>query len=362
MGENQEIFTEMEISAIGEILNISMGSAATAVSKLLDRRVNITTPEVMVLKASEIEIMEAVGVEITYVEGISGSNVMVMKKTDVNVIINIMSGGMLGTDPDAEVDEMGLSAICEVMNQMMGASATALSDFLGRTVNISTPMPVEVTPNVPFVKNDPDEDMVRVNFVFDIEDVVHSKFLSVMSCDLARDLISSVMGDALEETAPEISQEQPQAAAQAAPQPQAAAPNPPQAAPQAPNPPPRRQPAPAKVIATQPIEYSETRPVELQSFDDAESYFWDTEIPENLDLIRSVPLEISVEIGKATRQVKDILEFTQGTIIELDKQAGASADIIVNGQPIAKGDIVVIGDNFGVRIVEILRREELLKL
>ena len=110
MGENQEIFTEMEISAIGEILNISMGSAATAVSKLLDRRVNITTPEVMVLKASEIEIMElvpAVGVEITYVEGISGSNVMVMKKTDVNVINNIRSCGMLGTDPDADVDEMG---------------------------------------------------------------------------------------------------------------------------------------------------------------------------------------------------------------------------------------------------------------
>lgn len=372
MGENQDVFTELEISAIGEILNISMGSAATAVSKLLDKRVNITTPEVTVLKASEITIKElvpAVGVEITYVEGISGKNVMVMKKTDVNIIINIMSGGMLGTDPDAEMDEMGLSAICEVMNQMMGASATALSDFLGRTVNISTPIPVEVTPNAPFLENPEDENMVQVNFIFDIEEVVHSQFLSVMTCDLARELISSVMGGIPEPAAEPVVEPTPQPETPPAPpkaqapvveeRKQAAAPPTHQPAP----PPPRRQPAPTKVLSYQePIEYSEARPVELQSFDDAESYFWDEEIPENLDLIRSVPLEISVEIGKATRKVKEILEFTQGTIIELDKQAGASADIIVNGQPVAKGDIVVIGDNFGVRIVEILKREELLKL
>lgn len=361
--DNTTSFSEMEISAIGEILNISMGSAATAISKMLDKRVDITTPEVSLKLANEITLEElepAVGVQITYVEGIFGNNVMVLRKADVNSILNIMTGGVMGASPDDELDEMGLSAICEVMNQMMGASATALADFLGRSVNISTPTPVEISFGEPFLSNPPEEQMVVVNFSLLIENVVNSRFLSVMTAELARDMLQSFsLGDSepaepTEPTAvsaPEPIPAEPTTAA--APKPMPVQPKP-QAAPP--------KPAAPKVLAKEAIEYSEARPVVLQNFDEPENYFLDEEQPENLDLIRSVPLEISVEIGKAVRKVKEILEFVPGTVIELDKQAGAPVNIIVNGQPIAKGDVVVIGDNFGVRIVEILKREELLKL
>lgn len=202
--------------------------------------------------------------------------------------------------------------------------------------------------------------MVVVNFSLLIENVVNSRFLSVMTAELARDMLQSFsLGDSepaetAEPTAvsaPEPISAEPTTAA--APKPMPVQPKP-QAAP--------AKPAAPKVLAKEAIEYSEARPVVLQNFDEPENYFLDEEQPENLDLIRSVPLEISVEIGKAVRKVKEILEFVPGTVIELDKQAGAPVNIIVNGQPIAKGDVVVIGDNFGVRIVEILKREELLKL
>lgn len=173
MASDNNLFSEMEFDTIGEILNISMGSAATAISSMLDKRVDITTPNVELCKASEIYIEDlepAFGVKITYVEGINGTNVMVLKKHDVNAIINIMTGGMLGADPDSELDEMGISAICEVMNQMMGAAATALSDFLGKVINISTPEPVEVKPGEPITDGDPEEYRVMVNFQLTIEE------------------------------------------------------------------------------------------------------------------------------------------------------------------------------------------------
>lgn len=370
MSSNTTSFSEMEISAIGEILNISMGSAATAISKILDKRVDITTPNVELHLAKDITIEDlepAVAVQITYVEGISGNNVMVLKKADVNAIVNIMTGGMLGTSPDAEIDEMGLSAICEVMNQMMGASSTALADFLGRPINISTPEPVTITQGEPFLDNDPEENMVTTNFDLAIEGLVNSQFLSVMTEELAREMLTSfnlMMGiDSAASEAP--AQEVPPAASPESAPVQATTPPPSQPQAAAPKQAPARasqRPSTPRVISNDDIAYSEARPVQLQSFDESENYFMDDEQPENLDLIRSVPLEVSVEIGKASRKVKEILEFVPGTIIELDKQAGAPVDIIVNGQPIAKGDVVVIGDNFGVRIVEILKREELLKI
>jgi len=179
MSSNTTSFSEMEISAIGEILNISMGSAATAISKILDKRVDITTPNVELHLAKDITIEDlepAVAVQITYVEGISGNNVMVLKKADVNAIVNIMTGGMLGTSPDAEIDEMGLSAICEVMNQMMGASSTALADFLGRPINISTPEPVTITQGEPFLDNDPEENKIELFTELDIINDKHGAF------------------------------------------------------------------------------------------------------------------------------------------------------------------------------------------
>ncbi len=76
---------------------------------------------------------------------------------------------------------------------------------------------------------------------------------------------------------------------------------------------------------------------------------------ENMELIMGVPLEISVEIGRTKKYVKDILDFTKGSLVVLDKLAGEQVDLYVNGQCIAKGDVVVVEDNFGIRITEIMK-------
>lgn len=399
-GQNERMFSELEIDALGEISNISMGSAATAVSTLLDRKVDITIPKVSVVKIKDIDLGDlepALGVEISYIKGISGTNVMVLNKRDINTIVNIMTSGMLGSDPDAEIDEMSVSAICEIMNQMMGSSATALSNFLNRVIDISPPTPVgHENPLESLKKNAGSEDalVVLVKFNLDIEDAVHSQFFSIMTSELAGELVKTLLGDtsamyAEPEPAPVsvpeptpapaesssgsggvLSQEEIEALLRGDSAP-APAPEPiPVAAPtQAP--PVQQQPVMQQPVYQEPRvigrpqavpqETSQARPVELQSFDD-KPVFYKNEQPENLELLRGVPLGISVEIGRTTKKIKEILELTQGSVVELNKQAGAQVDVMVNGQLIAKGDVVVIGDNFGVRITEIAKREELLKL
>jgi flagellar motor switch protein FliN/FliY len=211
---------------------------------------------------------------------------------------------------------------------------------------------------------------------------MESKFLCVMTAQLVKEMLGILFGGMDSAPAPaQTKPEPPQAEApspppvqsQPAPPPQAPPPaysEPPQAPPPAYSAPPQAPPPPVYSAPPQPPpsrvisatgDFSQARPVQLQSFDD-EMVFANAEVPENLELLRSVPLDVTVEIGKTVRKVKEILEFTQGTVLELDKQAGAQVDIIVNGQPIAKGDVVVIGDNFGVRITEILRRQDLLNL
>ncbi len=150
-----DCFSKLEIDAIGEILNISLGASATAVSTMLNARVDITTPIVNVVRKEEFEmdrVDPAVCVEITYVEGLEGENVMLLKRHDIKVIVEMVMG-MEIPDEEFELDEINISAVCEVMNQMMGASATALSEFLGRMVNISTPISFEVENEQQFIEN-----------------------------------------------------------------------------------------------------------------------------------------------------------------------------------------------------------------
>ena len=190
-------FSPMAIDAIGEAMNISLGSSATAVSNMLDHRVDITTPTVQVINAENFtlgRIEPAIGVEIKYVSGLEGSNIMMLKRSDVKAIVDIL----LGTEtPDEEfqLDELSVSVVCEVMNQMMGAASTALSDLLGRMVNISTPVSFELTDldkvreeHFP-VKTGP---IVVVSFKLSIEGVVESEFMNVMSVDLAQELVAGM--------------------------------------------------------------------------------------------------------------------------------------------------------------------------
>ena len=382
-------FSSYEIDAVGEILNISMGSAATAVSELLNAKVWITTPQVNVVKAADLNydrLEPAICVKIVYVSGISGQNMMVLKQDDVQLILNQLMGNPLVVSPDFQFDEMNISAVSEVMNQMMGASATALSDLLGISVDISTPTPylIEQTNFCQLAELDPDETIVAVTFNLSVDGVMNSEFMSVMSVELAKSLsgkmIEKFHGDETE-AKPAAPAPAPAAAAQpaSAPQPAPAPANQPAAAqpapaqgaaqPQQPAPgaypyPPQGQPAyPGYGYQNQYAAYGAypppVPPVNIQNAQlhqfDAMDFGLPTDQQDNLKLLMGVPLEISVEIGTAKRKVKDILEFTQGTIIELERQAGAPVDVVVNGNLIARGDVVVIDDNFAVRITEIVK-------
>lgn len=384
-------FSSYEIDAVGEILNISMGSAATAVSELLNAKVWITTPQVSVVKAADLNydrLEPAICVKIVYVSGISGQNMMVLKQDDVQLILNQLMGNPLVVSPDFEFDEMNISAVSEVMNQMMGASATALSDLLGISVDISTPTPylIEQTNFCQLAELDPDETIVAVTFNLSVDGVMNSEFMSVMSVDLAKSLsdkmIEKFHGDEAESQpdkqpapapAAQPAPAAPQSAPAPAPQPAAPAPQPDpaqgMAQPQQPALgaypyPPQGQPAyPGYGYQNQYAAYGAypppVPPVNIQNAQlhqfDAMDFGLPTDQQDNLKLLMGVPLEISVEIGTAKRKVKDILEFTQGTIIELERQAGAPVDVVVNGNLIARGDVVVIDDNFAVRITEIVK-------
>lgn len=417
----ETIFSPMEIDAIGEIMNISLGSSATAASNMLDHRVDITIPRVSVVNAEDFvlnNIDPAVGVEIKYVSGLEGSNIMLLKRSDVKAIVDILLG-VETPDEEFELNDLAISAVCELMNQMMGSSATALSDFLGRMVNISTPESFELT-DLEKVRQEhfpvATGPVVVVGFNLSIEGVLDSEFMNVISVELGKELIAGVNVDMEEEeeeappliAAPapapapapmpaassdpgrSLSQEEIEAlfagGLPSAPEPAAAAPAPgpgtppagaapaemPPMPPQAgempaypgyppygqypyPYPPyPMYPPQPAappdpKVIPAQPHQLGElTGATHLNQ-----------EQKDNLDLILSVSLEVAVEIGRTRRKIQDILSFSKGSLVVLDRLAGDQVDLLVNGQCVAKGDVVVIDDNFGIRITEILQKPDI---
>ncbi len=376
---NTNIFSEMEIDALGEILNISMGAAATAISELLNAKVWITTPRVAVTKVKDVSYQKldpAIAVKIVYINGISGSNIMVLKQDDVQLMLNQLMGMPMVVDENFVFDELNISAVSEVMNQMMGSSATALSKFLSIGIDISTPSTF-LLENIDFSHTselDGDQSVVTINFDLSIDGVIKSEFISVMEIDLAKELATKMLtGEATSAPTPAptpapvpVPVPAPTPAPAPAPQPMPAT-QPSQAAPQAQYPPYAAQqpqyappypaqypqynyPAPPQQYMQQAIN---VQPAQLESFDTATHLSGGQQ--DNLQLLMSVPLNITVEIGSARRKVKDILEFTQGTIIELERQAGAPVDIIVNGNLIARGDVVVIDDNFAVRITDIVK-------
>lgn len=466
-------FGEAEKDAIGEIMNITMGSAATAVSNMLSAKVWITTPTVTIEKAKDLiypELEPSIHVKIKYIQGVSGENVLVLKQDDVQLILDQLMGLPLEVTDDFEFDEMNISAVCEVMNQMMGASATALSELISTPIDISTPQ-AEVSKDSVGVNPygiPPEDNVCVVRFKLTIDNVINSEFISVMTIELAKEMaqkmIAAYSGGGAEEKKEEeepssnLSQDEIQALlsgagssgtaeepAQPAPQPAQ------QTAPQGgalsqdeinallngvnsqtsqPTPQPVPQPAPQQTAQTaynqqaqnmqgvppqmngmpqqnmaqpnisnqagvsqqagmpqqgtipqmnmqpgampyggyygMPYGYPPMQPVQkgsavnvqavqLQSFEDYTNKDLNADQNDNLKLLMGVPLDVTVELGSTRKKVKEILDFTQGTIIELERQAGSPVDIIVNGHLIAKGDVVVIDDNFAVRITEIIK-------
>ncbi len=331
--------TDLERDMIGEVGNISMGAAATALSTILGREVNITTPRVEEIKFKEVGkglSGEKVVVTVEFVEGLEGLNVLVLPKDVVAKIADLMMGGTGEIESD-ELDEIKLSAVAEAMNQMMGSAATAMSDFFKTKIDISPPK-VEVVnfddPNLMFppVEGDPDKNVVRVQFDLEIEGFPKSTFFQILSSELVKQMFEMF------KKAQGMEEEQPQPAA---PQP------PSQPAMSVPTPP---QPVKEEMkVKAQPVQFPELS---------APSQPAPSVPPDKLELLFDVPLRVTVELGRTKMTLKQVLELTVGSLIELDKLTGEPVDILVNGKLIAKGEVVVIDENFGVRITEIVSPRE----
>lgn len=350
--------SDTEKDAIGEIANISMGTAATTLFSLVNRKVEISTPVVSV--STWEDVVEAyekpcVFIKIAYTVGLDGSNILVLKENDVKVITDLMMGGD-GTNIDGELGELHLSAISEAMNQMMGSSATSLSSMLNKLIDISPP-----SANVIDLKQTVDEseideflsgEFVKISFKMEIGDLVDSEIMQLYPFSFAREMYESfqknmaidsdsIKEDAEPETATSTNKQaasnqqnqqmrqqqmgqqmsQPMMGQQQMGQPQVM----------------------GRSVNVQPAQFSAFGAMPNGAYQ-----------PENIDLIMDVPLEVTVELGRTSKSISEILDFAPGKIIELNKLAGEPIDVLVNGKYVAKGEVVVIEESFGVRITEIV--------
>ena len=366
------LLSDMERDALGEIGNISMGSAATTLSVLLGHKVNITTPSVHVDTMSMIQDqypLPYLVVEVGYVVGINGNNVLAIQASDACIIADLMMGGD-GLNPETELGEIHMSAVGEAMNQMMGTVATSLSTMFNKKVDISPPKVNLIDLGGDSQMTDlmnQDDPIVKISFRMEVDGLIDSEIMQILPLDVAKEMVTFLMGggaDAAEEPAPEP------APAIAAPAPAPAAPAPaPAPAPVAPPPQPAVVAAPqyaAPQYAAPPVQpqyaapaYAQTSvvgagvPVQPAQFAPLTNEPV-TVNAANISLIQDVPLQVTVELGRTKKSIREILEFSTCSIIELDKLAGEPVDIHVNGQLTAKGEVVVIDENFGVRITEIV--------
>jgi flagellar motor switch protein FliN/FliY len=373
--------------AVGEISNISMGTAATTLSSLLNQKVNITTPKVSVSKWDDLAARydrPCVMMQISYKEGIDGNNVLILKENDVRIITDLMMGGTGEVTSEEPLSELHLSAIGEAMNQMMGSAATSMSSMFSRKIDISPPVAnvietyTDTNENIPeFLKNE----FVLVAFRMQIGELIDSEIMQLYPIDFAQELVQMFTSSIDGTIAPQVGDAPSSSGASSSipPAGQASAPTPspaPQPQPMpAPQPQPQmQQPAPDMSAmqqqmppygyqmppygyAPQPM-YAQPMPpqnVQQASFQPFTGDLSAISQQENIDLIKDVPLEVTVELGRTSKSIKDILEFAPGTIVELNKIAGEPIDILVNGKYVAKGEVVVIEESFGVRITEIMK-------
>ena len=358
--EGGELLSDSEKDAIGEIANISMGTAATTLFSLVNRKVEISTPVVSFSTWDDLVAeyeRPCVFIKIAYTVGLDGSNLLVLKENDVKIITDLMMGGD-GSNTDEELSELHLSAISEAMNQMMGSSATSLSSMLNKTIDISPPQAdiVDLKENVDEAQIDKflSEKFVKISFRMEIGDLVDSEIMQLYPFSFAREMCEGVTRN-MELDNSSVKEEAPTPAATSTPDPSPAA-MPTQSAEQ--GQPMMGQPMMGQPMMGQPMmgQPMMGQPVNVQPAQF--SAFGGTPVgsyqPENINLIMDVPLEVTVELGRTSKSISEILDFAPGKIIELNKIAGEPIDVLVNGKYVAKGEVVVIEESFGVRITEIV--------
>ncbi|MFD1952666.1 flagellar motor switch phosphatase FliY [Paenibacillus thailandensis] len=374
--ELQSYLSSIEQDALGEIGNITFGSAATALSTLLGCKVDITTPQVTLVKRENLNDefpKPHVAVSVQYVDGFQGINSLVIKTKDAQVIADLMLGGE-GKALEEELNEIHISAVQEAMNQMMGSSATSMSTIFNRFVNISPPgidiLDMDKGEGVSHLP--PDDVFIKISFRLMIGDLIDSTIMQLLPVPFARKMVAILMGTEEEEAAPSgqspeappapldqpVHQKQPvdSSAAKEAQQPYYALEQPVMPASAGPGLSAGVPYAPVPQMGPQTYGHTAARNVNVQpvQFADLNRAPYVQADQTNLNLLLDIPLKVTVELGRTQKQIKEILELSQGSIIELDKLAGEPVDILVNNKLIAKGEVVVIDENFGVRVTDIV--------
>ncbi len=394
----QEALTSQEIDTCGEMGNISMGTSATTLSTMLRHRVDITTPRVSVASMEDIAQkypLPFVGVEVQYTKGLKGTNLLFLHENDVKIITDLLMGGD-GKSTEGELTDLHLSAISEVMNQMVGSSSTSLAKLVGEAIDISPPTAFQINLSQSLedspIKN-LKSPMVCISFDMVVGDLINSEIMQIMPLDFAKEMVdklvhlstAAVAASAVTQTVAPAPVEAPKPVPAPAPAAPATPPPPPAAAPQQPPqqasaapsdmPPPYAVPPgypptgaygypppgygyPPYPPAARPVkggqpDMVDIRPVNLEAFDAPSGAYSEQQV-ENMDLLMNVPLSVSVELGKSRKFIREVLDFNIGSIIVLDKMAGELVDVVVNGKLIARGEVVVIDDNYGVRISDII--------
>lgn len=341
-----DYLSSIEEDTIGEIGNISFGSSATTLSTLLNQKVEITTPKVSILRKQDLnkELPEEhVKVQVNYVEGFAGENLFVIDSKDARIISDIMLGGD-GTNPDEELTEIHLSAVQEAMNQMMGTAATSMSTIFNKLVNISPPNTELITIDSPeaaeVIEDLDDEIFVQVSFQLKVGDLIDSHIMQLIPFPFANNLVAELLNGGAEEAQSEE--------------------------PEVESVPARPTEPVASRTESDPIEEKTqyigsqvsqgNAEIQQASFSNFDQIDLSQNEHRNLDMLLDVSLNVTVELGRTKRPIKDILDLTSGSIIELDKLAGEPVDILVNQKLIAQGEVVVIDENFGVRVTEIISK------
>ncbi|MFE4810918.1 flagellar motor switch phosphatase FliY [Peribacillus simplex] len=362
----------MELDALGEIGNISFGSSATALSTLLNQKVDITTPTVTLIERGQIaeEFPHPyVAIQVQYTEGFSGINMLVIMQSDAAIIADLMLGGD-GENPSDLLGEIQLSAVQEAMNQMMGSAATSMSTIFSKKVDISPPS-IDLLNFLNGVGENaiPDEDLfAKISFRLRVGNLIDSSIMQLLPLEFAKGLVSELLNGSSESEPIDIKTQkvlsdpvtnipaqepvsfQDTRSDQSANETFGKGGHQIQPANQIPNV--RQHFGVSSVPTGQPVN------VQPASFTSFQPYQLQESETKNLSMLMDIPLQVTVELGRTKRSVKDILELSSGSIIELDKLAGEPVDILVNSRLIAKGEVVVIDENFGVRVTDIMSQNE----
>ena len=405
---DENYLTEEEKDVIGEISNISLGTAATTLFSLVNQKVVITTPKVSI--STWEELVNSYGrpcvfIQIYYKQGLEGNNILILKEDDVKIIADLMMGGD-GTNVASELSELHLSAISEAMNQMMGSSSTSLSSILDKKVDISPPVAQLVDLNdhisgediASFLK----DKFIKVSFKMEIGNLVDSELMQLYSIDFTKEIYrnftstldygvtantnlgpiaddrkidhsANTTGMEMQPQDIQIKMDQMGQVNMGQINENAMNMNPTMGQMNM-NPAMGQMnmgqmnmgqmngwPMGNAMMGGQPqyplyqapqVQEVNVQPAQFTPFNSNQGMPMHQ---ENIDLLKDVPLEVTVELGRTSKSIKEILEFTPGTIIELNRLAGEPIDVLVNGKYVAKGEVVVIEEAFGIRVTEIVK-------